>query len=68
MSVVEDEFPSPLVIGHCKALYDYDAVRADELSIKAGLFKLLFILSVLTVCVSAHEELKKIPEGLQKPA
>ncbi|CAG5124058.1 unnamed protein product, partial [Candidula unifasciata] len=33
---IDEEFPSPAVIGHCKALYDYKASQTDELSIKAG--------------------------------
>ncbi|CAG5121234.1 unnamed protein product, partial [Candidula unifasciata] len=33
---IDEEFPSPTVIGHCKALYDYDAAQADELSIRIG--------------------------------
>ncbi|BFY97381.1 hypothetical protein BsWGS_00421 [Bradybaena similaris] len=33
---IDEEFPSPTIIGHCKALYDYDAAQADELSIRVG--------------------------------
>lgn len=36
LSTVDEEFPSPTIIGHCKALYDYDAAQADELSIRVG--------------------------------
>ncbi|XP_012937667.1 nostrin [Aplysia californica] len=32
----DDDFPSPTVIGHCRAIYDYDASQSDELSIKTG--------------------------------
>ncbi|CAL1527377.1 unnamed protein product [Lymnaea stagnalis] len=33
---IDEEFPSPTVIGHCKAIYDFDATRPDELCIKTG--------------------------------
>ncbi|KAH9520399.1 hypothetical protein Btru_060673 [Bulinus truncatus] len=33
---IDEEFPSPTVIGHCKAIYDFDATRPDELTIKTG--------------------------------
>lgn len=33
---INDEFPSPTVIGHCQALYDYEASQNDELTLRAG--------------------------------
>uniref|UniRef100_A0A2C9LMQ9 SH3 domain-containing protein n=1 Tax=Biomphalaria glabrata TaxID=6526 RepID=A0A2C9LMQ9_BIOGL len=33
---IDEEFPSPTVIGNCKAIYDFDATRPDELTIKRG--------------------------------
>ncbi|XP_059165077.1 nostrin-like isoform X2 [Physella acuta] len=32
----DEEFPSPTVIGHCRVLYDYEATRPDELTIRTG--------------------------------
>ncbi|GFO30596.1 nostrin-like isoform x4 [Plakobranchus ocellatus] len=33
---INDEFPSPTVIGYCQALYDYEANQNDELTMRAG--------------------------------
>ncbi|RUS78153.1 hypothetical protein EGW08_014082 [Elysia chlorotica] len=33
---INDEFPSPDVIGYCQALYDYEASQNDELTMRAG--------------------------------